>query len=90
MTSRKGKDMTTAAAGPERPIDDISKSRSGSGDNHNVASSAIEIIFNSLQRVPRQLLAEPDNSRPHQRRAVCASCNLLRFPIVFSETEIAT
>src|SRR5437899_1554487 len=81
--------IAATTAGPQRPIDDVSKSRRRSGNDHKVASSAIEIIFNSLQFVPRQLLAEPDDSRPHERGALCASWNLLPFLATIPAAKIA-
>jgi len=53
--------------GPERPINDVSERRGGPDYDDNVARSAIEKIFNSLQFAPRQLFAEPDNTRAHDR-----------------------
>src|SRR5436309_1114187 len=52
--------------GPQRPIDDVSKGRGRPGHDHKIASSAIEIIFNSLQFFPRQLLPEPNYAGPHE------------------------
>src|SRR5262249_38380986 len=51
----------------QRPIDDVPESRGRSRYDHNVASSAVEKIFNSLQFAPRQLLTEPDDARAHER-----------------------
>ncbi len=39
-------------ARPERLIDDVSKGRGGSGYNHNIASSAVEITPDSLRFAP--------------------------------------
>ena len=54
-------------ARPQRPIDDVPERRGGPDYDDNVARSAIEKIFNSLQFAPRQLFAEPDNTRAHDR-----------------------
>src|SRR5439155_17539019 len=75
-------------ARPERPIDDVPERRGGPDYDHDVAKSAIEKIFNSLHFAPRQLFTEPDNARPHERRAVCASWNFLPFLVAFQDTKI--
>jgi len=54
-------------ARPQRSIDDVPERRGGPDYDHDVAKSAIEKIFNSLQFVPRQLFTEPDNARAHDR-----------------------
>src|SRR5207248_6379381 len=59
----------------ERPIDDVTKRGSRSGDDHDVASSVIEKSFNSFQFVPRQLFTEPNHARPHERLAFRAPRN---------------
>ena len=68
----------------QRPIDDVTKRGSRSGDDHDVASSAIEKIFNSFQFVPRQLFTEPNDARPHERSALRTSRNavLVLVPII--------
>ena len=68
-------------AGAERPIDDVTKHGSRSGNDHDVASSAIEKIFNSFQFVPRQLFTEPDHAWAH----ACAATRTARDILVFSE-----
>jgi hypothetical protein len=52
-------ELAALAASPNRPIDDVSKGRGCPSNDHKIAGSTSEIIFNSLQFVPRQLLAEP-------------------------------
>jgi hypothetical protein len=54
-------------------MDDVSKGRSGSGYNDKVARAAMETIFNPLQFLARELLAEPDDPGPHERSAFRAS-----------------
>src|SRR5216110_2695805 len=84
-------------ADPQRPIDNISKSRCGSGYDHEVARSTIEITFNSLHFDPRQLLPKPDNTRSHEGIAFRASWNdifflflLLLIVLALRETKITT
>jgi hypothetical protein len=82
-------------AGPQRPIDDISKSRRGSGYDHKIANSTTEITFNSLHIVPRQLLAKPNDAGSHEGIALRASWNdifalVLVLVIVLGETKITT
>src|SRR5437762_3445183 len=78
----------TIATRPQRPIDDVPESRRRSHYDHNVASSAVEKIFNSLQFAPLQLFTEPDNTRAHERAAFSTFWNLLSLLVVFSEIKI--
>ena len=57
-----------ASAGPQRPIDDISKRRSGSGDNHNVASSADRDKF-STRCISFQGSCSPNQTTPGRMSA---------------------
>ena len=66
-------------AGAERPIDDVTKRGSRSGNDHDVASSAIEKIFNSFQFVLRQLFTEPHHPWPEKRVAVWTARDILIF-----------
>src|SRR5205807_10067330 len=68
---------------------DVSKGRSGSGYDHEVASSAIKINFNSPQLLPSQLFPEPDNARSHERSAPRAFWHLLLFLHSLGEPKIA-
>ena len=56
-------------AAVERPIDDVTKRGSRSGDDYDVARPATEKIFNSFQFVPRQLFTEPHDAWPDGRLA---------------------
>src|SRR5207249_6278058 len=81
-------EFPTIATRPQRPINDVPEGCGCSGDNDNVASSAVEKSFNSLHFVPRQLFTEPDNTRAHERAAFSTFWNLLSLVVVFSEIKI--
>ena len=61
--------MTSAASRSQRPISDVTKKRSRSGDNDQIAIVGGNKIFHNADFCQVQLFTEPNHPRSHERAA---------------------